>query len=58
MVFAQHPKPLGIKQESTNYDVAASELSYPLHSIMDAVSLSSKEESGKMSFWTGFTQIL
>jgi len=44
MVSVQQPKPLGVKQESTNYDVAASELSYPLCSIIDAVSVSSKEE--------------
>ena len=36
----------GIKQESTNYDVAASELSYPPCSIIDTVALSSKEERG------------
>jgi hypothetical protein len=45
MVPAQHPKPLIIKQESTNYNVAASELSNPLCSIIDAVTLSSKKES-------------
>ncbi len=46
MVSVQHPKPLGLKQESTDYDVAASELSYSLCSIIDAASLSSKEERG------------
>jgi len=38
------PKPLVIKQESTKYDVAASELSKPLFSIINAVSFSIKEE--------------
>ncbi len=37
----------GMKQESTNYGVAASELSFPLCSIIDAVTVSSKEERGK-----------
>ncbi len=39
----------GIKQESTNYDVAASELSYPLRSIIDVVTVCSKEERGGIS---------
>jgi len=47
MVSVPHRKPLVINQESTNYDVAASELSYPLCLIIDAVSLLSKEEKGK-----------
>jgi hypothetical protein len=55
MVSVKHSKPLVIKQESTNYDVAASELSYLLCSIIDAVAFSSKEEK---SFWTGFAGIL
>jgi hypothetical protein len=38
---------LGINQESTKNDVAASELSYPLWSIIDAVFLSGKEKGGK-----------
>ena len=37
----------GVRQESINYDVAASELSYPLFSIIDAVYLLSKEKRGK-----------
>jgi len=48
IISIQHPKPLGINQESTNYDVAASEMSYPLCSIIDAVAFSSKEERGKI----------
>jgi len=58
MVSVKHPKPLGIKQESTNYDVAASELSSPLCSIIDAVSVSSKEEKtkNKNSFTTKITK--
>jgi len=47
MVSVEHPKPLGIKQESTNNDVATSELSNPLCSIIDAISLSSKKEREK-----------
>jgi hypothetical protein len=43
MVYAQHPKPLGIMQESTNYDVAVSGLLYRLSFIIDAVYLSSKK---------------
>ena len=37
---------LGIKPESTNYNVAASELSYPLCLIIDAVFLLSKGKKG------------
>lgn len=39
----------GITQENTDYDVAASELSYPLRSIIDAVTVCSKEEKGGIS---------
>jgi len=42
MVSESHPKPLVIKQEITNYDVAGL-----ICSIIDAVCLSSKEERGK-----------
>jgi hypothetical protein len=48
MVSVEHPKPLGLNQENTNYDVAASKLFYPLCSIVDAVSLSSKGKKRKM----------
>ena len=53
MVSAYHPKPLVINQESTRYGVAASELSYPLCSIIDAVSVSSKEKRKKACFNSG-----
>lgn len=38
----RHPKPLGLKQESTDFDVAASELSNPLCSIIDTVTVLNK----------------
>ena len=47
MVSIFHAKPLGIKQESTRYGVAASEMPIPLCSIIDAVSTLRKEERGK-----------
>jgi hypothetical protein len=48
-IWFYNPKPLIIRQESTKNDVAASELSNPLCSIIDAVPVSSKEEKGKNS---------
>ena len=44
--------PLGIKQESTNYDVAASELSYPLQ-LPDILL---KDQT--LSFSTDFRRVL
>jgi len=51
MVSVQHPKPLGTKQESTNYDFAASELSYPQCSIINAVSLTNKEKGYAIGYF-------
>ena len=48
MVLAQYSEPLSIKQESTSYDVAASELSNPLGAIIDVAALLSKEKWGKI----------
>jgi hypothetical protein len=46
-ISAYNSKPLGIKPEITNYAVAASKLSYPRCSIIDAVCTSSKEKRQK-----------
>jgi hypothetical protein len=48
MVSVRDSRPLGVKQESTNYDVAASEPLYPLRSIIDAVSVWSKQKRERM----------
>jgi hypothetical protein len=48
MVSVLHPKHLDIKQESTSYDVAASELLYPLNEIVDIVDLLSKKKKEKI----------
>jgi hypothetical protein len=54
MVSTQHRKPLGKKQEITNYAVAASKLSNPLCLIIGAVCLQSSKK--KNSFTTKSTK--
>jgi hypothetical protein len=46
-VSIQHPRPLGIKQESTNDDVTASKPLNLLCSIIDIFACRSKEKRGK-----------
>ena len=47
MVAVKHPKPLDIKQESTNYNVAASKLLNLLCLIIDGVKLQSSKKAEK-----------
>jgi len=46
-----HPKPLVIKQESTNYDVTASELSSPLCLIIDVVCMQTSKKGMQLTIF-------
>jgi hypothetical protein len=47
MVSKQHPKPLDVKQEITNYAVAVPKLSNPPSSIIDALYIQSRKKVGE-----------